>query len=157
MSSVIVRRVTGAHLVVRRPLLLSGKTPDTTRSYASSAEEPDPQLNGYPQLPWVSRQTLPPRGWQDELMRRNLGDTLHEQDEVLSMWGPDPPPLPPQTALKQFLLATVGFVGVGYMIKDYLIPEMPAVRRQYPYDGLVTELGGLNENQARPESLEDEE
>ncbi len=39
-------------------------------------KEPDPQLNGYPQLPNVSRQSLPPRGWWDSQMRRNRGDTV---------------------------------------------------------------------------------
>lgn len=65
------------------------------------------------------------------------------------MWGPDPPPLPPHEALKQLLLAAVGFIGVGILIKERLVPEMPAVRRQYPHDGLVAELGGLQENKVR--------
>ena len=69
---------------------------------------------------------------------------LHEQDEVLSMWGPDPAPLPPQRALKQLIFAALGFAGVGYIIKEHLVPELPAVRRQYPFDGLATELGGHN-------------
>ena len=50
------------------------------RSYATPAaykgEEPDPQLNGYPQLPNVSRQYLPPKGWWDTQMRRNFEDTV---------------------------------------------------------------------------------
>ncbi|KAF8737607.1 hypothetical protein AX14_012601 [Amanita brunnescens Koide BX004] len=148
MSSAIVRRV-AAHTVARRPPVLT-----LARPYASRAEEPDTQLTDYPKLPWVSRQTLPPRGWQDEQMRRNFGETLHEQEEVLSMWGPDPPPLPPQEALKQLLLAALGFATVGYLIKEN-VPEMPAVRRQYPHDGLVVELGGVPENKAR--GLESEE
>ncbi|PFH52924.1 hypothetical protein AMATHDRAFT_55791 [Amanita thiersii Skay4041] len=153
MSSAIVRRVAGTHTALSRqfPLLFRQSTPAFSRSYASGVEEPDPQLNGYPQLPWVSRQSLPPKGWNDDLMRRNYGDTLHEQEEVLSMWGPDVAPLPPQTALKQFLLAAAGFVGFGYFIRDYITPDVPAIRREYPYDGLVTELGGMNENKARVE------
>ncbi|KAK2463438.1 hypothetical protein APHAL10511_004524 [Amanita phalloides] len=147
MSPVIARRVAAVHALARRPAVLS-LLPASVRSYASPAEEPDPQLAGYPQLPWVSRQTLPPKGWQDEQMRRNFGETLHEQEEVLSMWGPDPAPLPPQKALKQFLLAAAGFVGVGYFIKEKGVPEIPAVRREYPYEGLVVELGG---QQARAE------
>lgn len=61
------------------------------------------------------------------------------------MWGPDPPPIRPQDALKQLTLAVLGFVGVGYMIKE-MMPDIPVVRRQYPYDGLVAELGGVAEN-----------
>ncbi|KAF8632284.1 hypothetical protein AX15_002020 [Amanita polypyramis BW_CC] len=141
-------------LILRR-LLPVRSTFHPARSYASTPQNHDPQLSDYPQLPWVSRQTLPPRGWQDEQMRRNFGETLHEQDEVLSMWGPDPAPLPPQDALKQLMFAALGFVGVGYIIKEHLVPDLPAVRRQYPFDGLVTELGGLAENKARPESVEE--
>ena len=74
MSSATVRRVAAAHAVARRlpvlPLL-----PASARPYASRAEEPD-QLTDYPKLPWVSRQTLPPRGWQDQQMRRNFGETV---------------------------------------------------------------------------------
>jgi NADH dehydrogenase (ubiquinone) 1 beta subcomplex subunit 8 len=52
-------------------------SPAHIRRYATPAkQEPDPQLNGYPQLPWISRQTLPASGWQDPLMRRNFGDTV---------------------------------------------------------------------------------
>ena len=47
------------------------------RSYsARTQKELDPQLDGYPQLPDISRQTLPPRGWWDNQMRRNFGDTV---------------------------------------------------------------------------------
>jgi hypothetical protein len=47
------------------------------RPYSQLAQkELDPQLNGYPQLPNVSRQSLPPHGWWDFQMRRNRGDTV---------------------------------------------------------------------------------
>jgi NADH dehydrogenase (ubiquinone) 1 beta subcomplex subunit 8 len=44
------------------------------------------------------------------------------------------------------MIAASGIVAVGFLIKYGLTPDMPAVRRQYPYDGLVKELGGLQEN-----------
>ena len=74
MSSATVRRVAAAHAVARRPPVLP-LLPASARPYASRAEEPD-QLTDYPKLPWVSRQTLPPRGWQDQQMRRNFGETV---------------------------------------------------------------------------------
>lgn len=63
------------------------------------------------------------------------------------MWGPDIPPnsISPYTALRHFAIVATGFVGVGFLIKA-ITPDPPAVRRQYPYDGLVKELGGLEEN-----------
>lgn len=42
-----------------------------TESYETKDPVPD-----YPDLPWVSRQTLPAKGWDDMLLRRNYGDTV---------------------------------------------------------------------------------
>ncbi|KDQ57324.1 hypothetical protein JAAARDRAFT_178979 [Jaapia argillacea MUCL 33604] len=116
----------------------------------------DPQLDGYPRLPYVSRQYLPAKGWWDPQMRRNYGDILHEQEEVLSMWGPDIPLVAPPSSLRQFIVATIGFATLGYVC--YLAtPPLTAVRREYPFSGLVQELGGIEENQARREDESEEE
>jgi len=90
-------------------------------------------------------------------MRRNFGDPIHEYDEVLSMWGPDPPPVPPQKALFQLSLAISAFVGFGFLCNYALVPERPTVPREYPYSGLVRELGGLEENKAREVTEENDE
>ena len=74
MRSATVRRVAAVHAVARRLLVLP-LLPASARPYASRAEEPD-ELTDYPKLPWVSKQTLPPRGWQDQQMRRNFGETV---------------------------------------------------------------------------------
>lgn len=71
---------------------------------------------------------------------------MHEQEEVLSMWGPDVPVVAPNIALRWFTLATLGFVGIGLFAK-WAAADMPAVRREYPFSGLVTELGGYEANQ----------
>ena len=64
------------------------------------------------------------------------------------MWAPDPPVIPPSLALRQFALAWAGIAGLGYVI--YLtVPERPAVPREYPYGGLIKELGGLEINKVR--------
>ncbi|TFK49958.1 hypothetical protein OE88DRAFT_1719366 [Heliocybe sulcata] len=118
-------------------------------------EMEDPQLNGYPRLPYVSRQYLPPRGWDDPQMRRNFGDTLHEQEEILSMWGPDIPVIAPQTALRHFGIALLGFAGIGLFCAA-ITPETPCLRRQYPFDGLEKELGGeINKARVEEEIEED--
>ncbi|TFK33244.1 hypothetical protein BDQ12DRAFT_707398 [Crucibulum laeve] len=159
-SSTVLRRVAGVRAAAKRPLTQAPSATLSIRSYATpSSQEPDPQLNGYPQLPWVSRQTRDPHGWQDPLLRRNFGEPLHEQEEVLSMWGPDIPPgdITPQAALRQLALAFAGFAAFGLLVKYVLLPEPPAVRREYPYDGLVKELGGLEENKQRTESTIEED
>ncbi|KAI0322753.1 Ndufb8, NADH dehydrogenase 19kDa subunit [Amylostereum chailletii] len=130
------------------------------RTYATPAvlakKDVDPQLNGYPQLPDVSRQTLPPKGWWDMQMRRNIGDTLHEREELYSMWGPDIAHVSPNTALYQFTLAFTGIAAFGLLCNYVLVPERPAVPREYPFDGLVKELGGLEENKQNVESLDED-
>jgi NADH dehydrogenase (ubiquinone) 1 beta subcomplex subunit 8 len=155
-----VRRLAGVGTAAERAVIRH------RRPYAIPSthhHEPDPQLNGYPELPSVSKQYLPVRGWWDEQNRRNFGETvsfflnrakrrlkcmakMHEKEELYSMWGPDIPVVPPQTALYQFTLVTLGFVGFGLFANHFLVPEIPAVRREYPFSGLVTELGGVEEN-----------
>ena len=71
---------------------------------------------------------------------------MHEHEEMYSMWGPDIPHVPPATALNHFAIAFSGFVAFGLLCKYALVPDRPAVPRQYPFDGLVKELGGVEEN-----------
>ena len=67
---------------------------------------------------------------------------------MFSMWGPDPPKVAPRTALFQFGVAAAVFGSI--MLFAYAAtPEKPVVSRQYPYEGLVNELGGLEENKVR--------
>lgn len=61
--------------LVRRELVRRAR-PSLARAYATPSKEPNPQLNGYPDLPDVSAQYRSPLGWQDNLLRRNFGDTV---------------------------------------------------------------------------------
>ena len=73
---------------------------------------------------------------------------LHEQDEALNMFSPDVPPVPPAVALRQFGYAVLGFAGF-FTLLNYVKPDPPMLRRVYPHDGLVKELGGLEANKVR--------
>lgn len=76
MSSLnIIRRATSIRSASR---LLASTPPRAAlaRSYATPSEEVDPQLDGYPQLPLIQRGSLPARGWDDMLERRNFGETV---------------------------------------------------------------------------------
>ncbi|KAF8513177.1 Ndufb8, NADH dehydrogenase 19kDa subunit, partial [Hysterangium stoloniferum] len=122
------------------------------RHYATPVEykreEKDHQLGDYPQLPYISTQLRPAKGWWDLQMRRNYGEAIHEEDDALNMWTPDAPPaVEPSVALRQFTLATLAFIGFGYVVYKN-VPERPAIPREYPFNGLVKELGGLEENKA---------
>lgn len=70
---------------------------------------------------------------------------IHEQDVILSMWGPDVPKVNPATALFHFTIYASLIGGIAYLAYA-LKPESPVVPREYPYDGLVKELGGLEVN-----------
>jgi len=145
---------------VQRRALAVVRSVQHVRRYATpvayESKEKDPQLGDYPQLPDVSRQYLPPTGWWDNQMRRNFGDTLHEREELYSMWGPDVPSVPPSKALFQFSIAVLAFSSIALFCK-LATPESPVIPREYPYSGLVVELGGLEENKARPEQESEDE
>lgn len=74
-----------------------------------------------------------------------------ENEDVLGMWGPDEHKMNPWKALGQLTLALSLFSGFTYLIAKYHITS-PAIKREYPYDGLVKELGGANA--ANPEAPE---
>lgn len=65
------------------------------------------------------------------------------------MWGPDIPVVPPPVALRQLGIVLAGMVSFGVLAKYTLVADVPAVRREYPFSGLVTELGGIEENKVR--------
>ncbi|KIY47288.1 hypothetical protein FISHEDRAFT_74809 [Fistulina hepatica ATCC 64428] len=114
-----------------------------SRMYATHVDTPTPEESG-PVPPHINRQYLSPYGWQDQQMRRNFGDPMHEREELYSMWAPDVPVhADPPTAVKQFLIATAGFVSFMFACKYILTPDVPAARRDYPFDGLNRELGGV--------------
>lgn len=70
------------------------------------------------------------------------------------MWGPDIPVIDPSVALKQFTIAFAIFASI-YGLSYIASPQMPAIRREYPHDGLQKAFGG--HDQARTESVEEEE
>lgn len=73
---------------------------------------------------------------------------MHEEQDMLDMWGPDVSNISGNSALKQFTVVSLGLFGFGYLVYKYH-PKSPAVPREYPFDGLVTELGGMEENKVR--------
>lgn len=83
----------------------------------------------------------------------DCGFKVHEEDDGLNMWTPDaPPPVEPSRALRQFSIAALGIAAFGYVIYAN-VPERTSIPREYPYSGLVRELGGLEENKVRRPTL----
>ena len=61
------------------------------------------------------------------------------------MFSPDVPPVPPPVALRQFGYAVLGFVTFCTIL-NYVKPDPPMLRRVYPHDGLLKDIGGLEAN-----------
>lgn len=61
------------------------------------------------------------------------------------MWGPDAPHVAPERAARDFFIAVSIFTTLGVIAK-LSIADRPSAPREYPYSGLITELGGLEAN-----------
>ncbi|CEG74814.1 hypothetical protein RMATCC62417_09961 [Rhizopus microsporus] len=130
----------------RQPIMMTSVRPQSTLNTGELVE--DPQIGDYPNLPRYSAQARGPHGWWDPQDKRNFGETLHEEDEIMGVWAPDLHEYSPRKALAQlaFFFGVVGAVA-GLVYKTY--PESPAAKRTYPYDGLKEEFGA-REGDIRP-------
>lgn len=100
------------------------------------------QNGGYINPPPVKRQFRDPYGdWWDKQERRNYGEPVHEDNDILGMFSPEEYTF--ATAGKAFfqigcfVVAVLGLCGVVAMF----YPDTPAVPREFE-DGLERELGG---------------
>ena len=88
-------------------------------------------------------------GWHRQLtvsLTRIPHRQLQENDDALSMWGPDEHKKPVHLAAAQLFLMSGVLASIAGFI--YLIqPDLPAARRMYPYEGLVKELSGTDDQQ----------
>ncbi|KAK9701772.1 hypothetical protein K7432_011563 [Basidiobolus ranarum] len=104
--------------------------------------DPDPQIGDYPNLPWENKQLRYPRDYWDQTERRNFGETIPEQDEILGIWITDPNPINPWRALAELLVVGSVIVGGAIALAKYALPDREiAVPRDYPFDGLRVEMG----------------
>ena len=100
------------------------------------------QNGGYIDPPRISRQHRDPYGdWWDKQERRNYGEPVHEDNDVLGLFAPEDYNFytsPQCFALIGCAVATfLSVFGVVYIF----YPDMPAVKRGFE-DGLDRELGG---------------
>jgi len=100
------------------------------------------QNGGYINPPRVKRQFRDPYGdWWDKQERRNYGEPVHEDNDILGMFSPEEyTHVTPGTAIFQlgcFVGVVLGLCGVVSMF----YPDTPTVPRQFE-DGLERELGG---------------
>ncbi|PQE10115.1 hypothetical protein CJF31_00004062 [Rutstroemia sp. NJR-2017a BVV2] len=113
--------------------------------YPSLTEAEDPNMNGgYINPPRVKRQFRDPYGdWWDKQERRNYGEPVHEDHDILGIFSPEEytwvSPGKGALQLGAFVLATFGLCGVVMMF----YPDRPSAPREFP-GGLEAELGGPN-------------
>ncbi|KAK3723274.1 hypothetical protein LTR37_001997 [Vermiconidia calcicola] len=153
-----------AHLAQRsyaRPAVPQPATDEKSAGEAEQAQEDltmdntDPNMNGnYPDpnltsaLP-IKRQFRDAYGdWWDPIERRNYGETVHEDNDILGIFSPEEyTHFSPAWGgvLVGCFVATVGAL-MAVVYRYY--PDKPSAPRTFP-GGLERELGGLNAVRAR--------
>ncbi|KAI9835443.1 MAG: hypothetical protein M1819_002361 [Sarea resinae] len=142
-------------IAVARPLAgalrtVAPRTNLTQIRCISQADIEDPGMNGgYVSPPAQKRQFRDPYGdWWDKQERRNYGEPVHEDNDILGLFSPDEythyKPAKGFALLGTFVATVFGLAGVVY----FFYPDKPAVPKAYP-GGLETELGGPNAVPAR--------
>ncbi|KAI8267211.1 hypothetical protein K4K58_008307 [Colletotrichum sp. SAR11_239] len=118
--------------------------------YPKLSEQEDPNMNGgYINPPFIKRQFRDPHGnWWDKQERRNFGEPVHEDHDLLGMFSPfEYTWTTTGRGLFQigaFITAFLGVCGVVYL--NY--PDKPSYPREFP-GGLDRELGGAGAVRAR--------
>ncbi|KAK4981598.1 hypothetical protein LTR66_009858 [Elasticomyces elasticus] len=115
----------------------------------------DPNMNGaYPNPPAIKRQHRDPYAdWWDKQERRNYGEPVHEDNDILGMMSTEDythfKPGFGAVLLGTFVAAVFGLCGVVAQ----LYPDKPSVPRTFP-GGLERELGGPKALPARKDEME---
>ncbi|CRG91521.1 NADH dehydrogenase (ubiquinone) 1 beta subcomplex 8 [Talaromyces islandicus] len=120
------------------------------RALRATVEDEDPHLNGnYPNPPAIKRQFRDPNGqWWDKQERRNFGEPIHEDNDILGVFSPEQ--YNHVTSKKAFLSIgtfVAGFLGFCGLVSMYY-PDKPSTPRTFP-NGLEKELGGTEAVPAR--------
>jgi len=100
------------------------------------------QNGGFVNPPAIKRSLRDPYAdWWDKQERRNFGEPVHEDNDVLGVFSTEPythaRPLKAALSFGTFVLATLGVCVVVYQY----YPDKPSIARTFP-DGLAAELGG---------------
>ncbi|GES57804.1 NADH:ubiquinone oxidoreductase kD subunit [Aspergillus terreus] len=132
-----------ARSIVPRATFSQGRT-------LAAAEAEDPLQNGgYQNPPRVKRAFRDPYGdWWDKQERRNFGEPVHEENEILGVFSPEQyTHVTARKGLFQLGAFVVTFLGLCGVVSLYY-PDKPSAPKTYP-DGLEKELGGAHAVPAR--------
>jgi len=101
------------------------------------------QNGNYPNPPPIKRQFRDPYAdWWDKQERRNYGEPVNEDNDILGIFSTDPYPhfTPGWGAV--LLGSFVATVGALMAVVSVYYPDKPSVPRTFGADGLEVELGG---------------
>ncbi|KAH8602779.1 hypothetical protein B0O99DRAFT_604282 [Bisporella sp. PMI_857] len=138
-----IQTVVGRAVLAQRRFLHARPVPTWQSDYPKLTEAEDPGQNGgYINPPRVKRQFRDPHGdWWDKQERRNYGEPVHEDNDILGMFSPEEYTWikPGKGALQvgAFILATLALCGVVAIT----YPDRPSAPREFE-SGLERELGG---------------
>ncbi|KAL2017190.1 hypothetical protein VTK56DRAFT_2510 [Thermocarpiscus australiensis] len=126
------------------------KYPDS--DYPTLTPEEDPDMNGgYINPPRIKRQFRDPHAdWWDKQERRNFGEPVHEDHDILGMFSPyEYTWITPGKGLMQIGAFIAVFLSVLYAVK-LTYPDRVSYPREFE-GGLERELGGAGAVRARME------
>jgi len=109
----------------------------------AGAEVEDPDMNnGYINPPRIKRQFRDPYAdWDDKQERRNFGEPVHEDNEVLGIFAlEDYTHMTPARGMLMWACFISAVLGLSYAV-SLSYPGKPATPNEYP-GGLDKELGG---------------
>ncbi|AEO67913.1 uncharacterized protein THITE_2117090 [Thermothielavioides terrestris NRRL 8126] len=124
------------------------KYPDS--DYPTLSPEEDPDMNGgYINPPRIKRQFRDPHAdWWDKQERRNFGEPVHEDHDILGMFSPyEYTWITPGKGLFQIGVFVAVFLSVCYAVK-LTYPDRASYPREFE-GGLERELGGPGGVRAR--------
>ncbi|KAI1491586.1 hypothetical protein F5X96DRAFT_458003 [Biscogniauxia mediterranea] len=119
-------------------------------AYPDLTDAEDPGMNGgYINPPRVKRQFRDPNGdWWDKQERRNYGEPIHEDNDVLGVFSPyEYTWTTPGKGLAQIGAFVATFMGLCWVV-GRLYPDKPSYPREFE-GGLERELGGPGAERAR--------
>jgi NADH dehydrogenase (ubiquinone) 1 beta subcomplex subunit 8 len=102
------------------------------------------QNGGYQNPPAVKRQHRDPYGgWWDKQEKRNFGEPVHEDNEILSVFSPEQyTHVSPGKGFRHLGVFVAAFLSLCGVVSLYY-PDKPSAPKVY-VDGLEKELGGPN-------------
>lgn len=100
------------------------------------------QNGNYPNPPRVKRQFRDPHAdWWDKQERRNFGEPVHEDNDILGVFSPEQyTHVTPKKAFLSIGTFVAAFLGLCGVVSLYY-PDKPSAPRTFP-GGLEKELGG---------------